>query len=114
MRKIQLHLATNMKSLRGNRGLTQAKLALLVNTAPNYISQIEQGNKFPSPAMLEKLATALEVHSYELFLPSATEIATNLNEIHKKLNNNIEKAVRESQKEYFLFITKNKYLADEE
>lgn len=56
MKKIQLHLANNMKSLRNTRGLTQAKLALLVNTAPNYISQIEQGNKFPLSYNVRKIS----------------------------------------------------------
>lgn len=69
MTEIQTFLAANMKLLRKELCLSQARLAESVGTAPNYISQIEQGNKFPSPVMLENIARALQVHSYELFQP---------------------------------------------
>ena len=67
MKRIQEHLSRNIKKRRGLRGYTQAQLAEKVNCACNYISLIEQGKKFPSPAMLEKIAAALGVESYELF-----------------------------------------------
>lgn len=67
MRKIQEHLSRNIKKRRKTLGLTQSRLAERVDCACNYISLIEQCKKFPSPAMLEKLAEALAVESYELF-----------------------------------------------
>ena len=48
-------------------GFSQAKLAELVDTAPNYIAMIEAGNRFPSDKMLEKIAVALQRESCELF-----------------------------------------------
>ncbi|MDR2702253.1 MAG: helix-turn-helix domain-containing protein, partial [Spirochaetaceae bacterium] len=43
------------------------KLAEKVATSTHYIGQIEQKNKFPSPEMLERIATALEIDSPQLF-----------------------------------------------
>jgi len=48
-------------------GLTQINLADLVGIAPNYIAMIEAGRRFPSDTMLEKIASALKLESFELF-----------------------------------------------
>jgi len=42
-------------------------LAEKVGTSTQYIGQIEQNKKFPSPEMLERIAEALEVDSPQLF-----------------------------------------------
>ena len=67
MTELQYHLSKNMKAYRKKLGLSQEYLAEKVGTAPNYISLIEQGRKFPSPQMLERIASALNIHSIELF-----------------------------------------------
>jgi transcriptional regulator with XRE-family HTH domain len=64
LRKI---LASNMKFYRGQKGLSQEKLAELSNTATNYIALIETGKRFPSLKMLEKLARGLNIDTTELF-----------------------------------------------
>jgi len=56
-----------MKERRRILGLSQARLAEKVATSTHYISQIEVQNKFPSPEMLERIATALEIDSPQLF-----------------------------------------------
>jgi transcriptional regulator with XRE-family HTH domain len=48
-------------------GLSQLKLASLVDTAPNYIAMIEAEKRFPSDTMLEKIAAALRREPCELF-----------------------------------------------
>ena len=60
-------LASNMKKGRRLLGITQAELAEKVGSSANYIAQIEQENKFPSPEMLERIAIALEFDNSELF-----------------------------------------------
>jgi transcriptional regulator with XRE-family HTH domain len=60
-------LAFNMKQNRKRLGLSQAKLAELVNVSNNHITLIETGRRFPSIAMLELLAAALEIDILELF-----------------------------------------------
>jgi transcriptional regulator with XRE-family HTH domain len=56
-----------MKAYRAELGYSQAKLAEQVNTAPNYIAQIENGKRFPTDIMLEKIALALNKRAFELF-----------------------------------------------
>ena len=60
-------LAYNIKKRRRILGISQAKLAEKVSTSTHYIGQIEQKNKFPSPEMLERIASALEIDSPQLF-----------------------------------------------
>lgn len=71
MTNIRDILAQNMKAYRNALGLSQAKLAEKVNTSTHYVGMIETKNKFPSPEMLERLASALGIDTVELF---STEI----------------------------------------
>lgn len=56
-----------MRRYRKLRGLTQERLAEKVSTSTNYIGLIENGRKFPSLPVLERIAAALEVDSVDLF-----------------------------------------------
>jgi transcriptional regulator with XRE-family HTH domain len=56
-----------MRERRRVLGITQSNLAEKVGTSTHYIGQIELGNKFPTPEMLERIATALEFDSPQLF-----------------------------------------------
>ncbi|MBQ7158332.1 MAG: helix-turn-helix transcriptional regulator [Treponema sp.] len=67
MTKIQHYLAQNIKKYRKEKNLTQEQLATLAGTSTNYIGTIEIGKRFPSPAMIERLAAALNVDSSLLF-----------------------------------------------
>ena len=67
MTEIKKILSANMKAYRAERSYSQAKLAELANTATNYIAQIENGKRFPTDVMLEKIACALQKKSYEMF-----------------------------------------------
>jgi len=67
MTEIRRILGANMKAYRTELGYSQAKLAELVNTATNYIAQIENGKRFPTDTMLEKIASALQKNAHELF-----------------------------------------------
>ena len=67
MTELREILRVNMKAYRKELGYSQAKLAELVNTATNYIAQIENGKRFPTDTMLEKIASALQKKAYEMF-----------------------------------------------
>jgi transcriptional regulator with XRE-family HTH domain len=67
MTKLRDLLAKNMKAYRNALGLSQARLAEKVDTSTHYIGMIETQNKFPSPEMLERIATALGVDTVALF-----------------------------------------------
>ena len=67
MTNIRALLAYNMKERRRVLGISQAKLAERVSASAHYIAQIEQENKFPSPEMIERIASALEIDTPHLF-----------------------------------------------
>jgi transcriptional regulator with XRE-family HTH domain len=67
MIKLRTILAKNIKAYRNEMGFSQLKLANLVDTAPNYIAMIEAEKRFPTDTMLEKIASALQRESFELF-----------------------------------------------
>jgi transcriptional regulator with XRE-family HTH domain len=67
MTNLRALLAANIKKRRKSLGISQTVLAEKVGTSTHYIGQIEQKKKFPSSEMLERLASALEFDSPELF-----------------------------------------------
>jgi len=94
MNKLQQYLSQNIKKYRKQKKLSQEKLADLAGISVNYIGLIECGKNFPSLAMLEKIAMALDIESIDLFnkntLPfSATE------KLKKDLQNEIKKTIDE-------------------
>ena len=85
-------LANNLKENRKKCGYSQAKLAEVANITTQYIAMIEVSRKFPTPEMLERLANALEIEAYELFIvkPSPEDA---MERLHNTLADNIEKIV---------------------
>jgi len=67
MTNIRDVLSKNMKAFRNVMGLSQAKLAEKVDTSTHYIGMIETNKNFPSPEMLERIATALGIDTIDLF-----------------------------------------------
>ena len=92
MTNLRQVLALNMKKKRQILGLSQAKLAEKVNTAPTYIAMIELEKKFPSVEMLERIAKALVMDTTELFSvkPLPEDAIKNL---HKAVLRDFEQAI---------------------
>ena len=78
-------LGTNIRIFRKSSGLSQSKLAELVNTATNYISAIEAGRRFPSVDILEKIANALKIDTPELFSPKPIQLDLEKKELENKV-----------------------------
>ena len=70
MLNIREILAENLKEKRRKLGLTQEKLAEKANMSLQYLALLELGRKFPSGDMLDRLAIALDVETYELLTPA--------------------------------------------
>jgi len=104
MEGIREILAQNMKAQRQKLGITQAELAERANISSNFIGIIEQKRKFPAPEMLDRIATALEIETSELFVTSMSPQAE-LKKLHKEilaeLNRAISEAVDKAIKEQF-------------
>jgi len=69
MNTVREFLAANIKSRRNELGLTQEKLAELVNVSYQMIHDIEGCRTWVSDRTLQNLSTALEVDIYELLCP---------------------------------------------
>lgn len=61
-------LANNVKRLRNKLHISQMELALRADVSLAFINAIEHKQKWVSAKTLDKLAEALSVHPYELFL----------------------------------------------
>ena len=58
----------NMKKYRKKRRISQMKLAEMLGTSTSYIGEIEINSRVPSLAMVEKIARALNIEPFRLFL----------------------------------------------
>lgn len=79
-----------IKEYRKKKNLTQAQLAELVNVDDKHISCIESGKNFPSPDLIERLATSLDVEPKDLFefyyLQDAEDLKSDIITMLDKLN----------------------------
>ena len=95
MTSIRDILANNLKENRKRCGFSQAKLAEEADTSTQYIAMIEISRKFPTPEMLDRLAEALGIETYELFVvkPSPEDA---MERLHNSIVSNIEQIVAEA------------------
>ncbi len=75
---------SNMKRYRKDSKLSQMRLAERCDTSTSYIGEIEIGKKFPSVEMIQKIATALEVQPFQLFMQESTAPALSATSPEKK------------------------------
>lgn len=60
-------VARNIRRIRRERGLSQEELAARVDINRNYVGMIERQENSPTVAMIERIATALDVQPARLF-----------------------------------------------
>ena len=68
MDSIQLKFGNNIRKYRKSKGYSQEKLAELSGLHRTYISDIERGSRSISLNNIERLANALEIEIYKLFI----------------------------------------------
>jgi transcriptional regulator with XRE-family HTH domain len=96
-------LAANIKTKRSELGLTQEKLAELVDVSYQMIHDIEGCRTWVSDKTLQNLSKALEVDIYELLYPAAGrtndqtgEFSPHLVErLHKTMKSDIDRRLDE-------------------
>jgi len=62
-------LSQNLRRFRSYRKLSQAEFAEKIDISIPFLSDIENGKKWLSPATLVKMADALNIEAYELLKP---------------------------------------------
>ena len=98
-------LAHNLKEKRKKTGLSQAELAEKVNVSIHHIATIETARNYPALDLVERLANALNIEVYELFInplspPEEMEqlYQTVARDIELVVSEAIEKALSEKSK----------------
>jgi transcriptional regulator with XRE-family HTH domain len=61
-------LAKNLRANRRKCGFSQEKLAEKAGISTQYLAMMEIARKFPAAEVLERLARAMDIKVYELFL----------------------------------------------
>lgn len=75
-----------IKKNRQKKGLTQEKLAELLDIAPMYIKHLESGRRTPSVDTLYKTARLLNISIDAIFFPENTETSEMRSKIVRKLS----------------------------
>jgi transcriptional regulator with XRE-family HTH domain len=87
--------AYNLKAKRQKCGLTQAKLAEKVGVSTHHIAMIEIARHYPTLELVERIANALDMEIYELFIVKPTP-ENAMERLHDTLVCNLEKIVAEA------------------
>jgi transcriptional regulator with XRE-family HTH domain len=85
----------NLKKFRKKRGVSQMALAGMCDTSGNYISEIEMGRRIPSFEKIDKIAAALQISSYQLFIQQAAGEQEKKERTTKDFLNDIPYKIRE-------------------
>ena len=89
MANLKKLLGARIKEIRTARNMTQEKFAELININPSNISKIETGRYRPSEENLAKIADALNVPPYKLYM---NEHNKPIDELKQDINNLLETA----------------------
>jgi len=106
MASIREILANNLKEYRRKSGFSQDKLAELAQISSQYLATVETCRKFPTPEVLERLATALSIETQLLFKASNTSEEA-IERLHQSVVADIKQVVREAIKETLAEESKN-------
>jgi len=106
--KLRAIVRTNIKRYRKYRQWTQAQFAEKLDISINFLSDIENGKKWFSPASMVKFANVLNIEPFELFKPADTP-APAVSTLFSKYNDEVVQAVSASLKQvYRYYQAKNK------
>jgi len=104
MKRLGTIFIKNLKEYRKKCGLTQVQLAEKVNVTSHYIGMLEMGRNFPATDLIERIAKALNIEMYELFVESyspAKELEKLRHDIMLEIKKTITETVIETVREAF-------------
>jgi len=93
-------VSANIRRFRDYRKWTQAEFAEKLDISVNFLSDIENGKKWISPASMVKFASVLNIEPYELFKPADTP-PPSVSILFTKYNDEVTKAVNASLKQVY-------------
>ncbi|MCL2266013.1 MAG: helix-turn-helix transcriptional regulator [Treponema sp.] len=92
----------NIKRYRVYRNWTQAELAEKMDISVNFLSDIENGKRWISPANMVKFASVLNIEPYELFKSAEAQPAS-IASLFNKYNDDVVLAVSNSLKRVYSY-----------
>ena len=98
MGEIARNLGLRIKELREKQGLTQLKLAEILDMEASNLSKIERGIQIPKEESLERISNALRVDVKELFNYSHIE---NRRDLLLKINSLLESSNEETLQRFY-------------
>ena len=88
-------LASNIKENRRKCGFSQDKLAEKAGISTPFLAMIEVSRKFPTPNVLDRLAEALNIKTYQLFaMPPSPDEA--MERLHQSIVKDVDQVVAEA------------------
>jgi len=97
--------AKNLRKHRRKCGFSQEKLAEKVDISTQYLAMIEIARKFPASEVLERLAKAMNINVYELFLIDHTP-KEELELVRRDIIGEINKTFREVVEQALISVSK--------
>lgn len=82
-------LAYNLKKKRQNCGFSQAQLAEMVKVSTHHIATIETARNYPTLDLVERMAKALNIEIYELFINPLSALEE-MEQLYKTVAANID------------------------
>ena len=98
--KIQETFAQNLRENRRKCGFTQVQLAEKVEISANYLAMVELARYIPRVEIIERLANALNVEVYELFIVPLSP-AMELKKLNESIVAGLEDIVKRSVDQAF-------------
>ena len=99
-------LAMNIKEFRRKNSLSQEKLAEKAGISTPFIAMIEVSRKFPTPDILDRIAGALNIKTWQLFAVTPTPEDA-MERLHQYIVKDIEQVVGEAVKKAIVENKKN-------
>jgi len=90
-------LARNIKENRRKNGLSQDKLAEKAGISTPFVAMIEVSRKFPTPDVLDRIARALNIKTWQLFAVPPP-LGDEMERLHVDIVKNIEQVVADTVK----------------
>jgi len=90
-------LARNIKENRRKNGLSQEKLAEKARISTPFVAMIEVSRKFPTPEVLDRIAEALNIKTWQLFAvaPAPEDV---MERLHMSIVKDIEQVIVDAVK----------------
>lgn len=98
MAQLRKTLAYNLREKRHKCGFTQSQLAEKVDVSTHHIAMIEIARSYPTLELAERIADALGIEVYELFVKKYTAKDA-FQRLHDTYVGNIKKLIEETIKE---------------